>query len=188
MPQFLDPRVLFLALIRLPETADPFHSLWYKPEENEFDAIEGFKLAELPIGHLQKELVEALERPYLHIYRSVNDARPASSLDPSPATSLRSDAKFKDYCGRVRFLLAHLATAVIPFSEAMMAWCICQRNILELDAYITWMVHVKPTWGEAHSWRTDKPRSVVGAITDKPDLAENCFRVSLFSVQYRFLS
>lgn len=181
MPQFLNTSVLFLALIRLPDTNPPFHILWIKPGEDEFIPIKGFKLALLPIGRLQKELVEALERPYLQLYRSVNDTRPSSS-DPSTSSnlssassSLRSDTKFKDYCGRIRFLLAHLSTAVIPFSEAIMAWCICQRNILELDAYITWMLRVKPSWGKAHSWRTNAIRSVVGAITDETDLAENCF-------------
>lgn len=180
MPQYLDPRVIYLSLIRLPDAEPPFHILWRRPEEDEFEVMDGFKLAELPIGRLQKEFVEALERAYHQLYHSVNDARPSSSSDTPATPSLRSDSKFKDYCGRIRFLLAHLTTAVLPFSEALMCSCVCQRNILEMDAYITWMLYVKPTWGEAHSWRKTKTRSVVGGITDKPDLTEHCFRASNF--------
>ncbi|KAF9026989.1 hypothetical protein BDP27DRAFT_1376103 [Rhodocollybia butyracea] len=162
MPQYLDPRVIYLSLIRLPDAEPPFHILWRRPEEDEFEVMDGFKLAELPIGRLQKEFVEALERAYHQLYHSVNDARPSSSSDTPATPSLRSDSKFKDYCGRIRFLLAHLTTAVLPFSEALMCSCVCQRNILEMDAYITWMLYVKPTWGEAHSWRKTKTRSVAG--------------------------
>jgi hypothetical protein len=183
MPQFLNPSVLFLALIRAPE---PKNILWHKPEEDEFEPIDGFKLAELPIGRLKKELVEALERVYHQFCESANDARSSSSglshsPDTSATSSVRSHFKFKDYCGRIRFLIAHLNNAVMPFSESMMCWCICQRNILELDAYVTWIQRVKPTWGQAHSWRTTSLRSVVGCVTDQPDLAESCFRVSFHS-------
>ncbi|KAF9026574.1 hypothetical protein BDP27DRAFT_1437468 [Rhodocollybia butyracea] len=85
--------------------------------------------------------------------------------------SLSSDSKFKDYCARIRFLLA---TAVVPFS-ALMCSCVCQRNILELDAYITWILYMKPTWGKAHSWQKSKMCSVVGGIMDQPDVTEHCF-------------
>ncbi|KAF9070655.1 hypothetical protein BDP27DRAFT_1362340 [Rhodocollybia butyracea] len=109
MPQFLDARVIYLSLIRQPDTKPPFHILWHRPEEDEFEPMDGFKLAELPIGRLQKEF----------------------------------------------------------------------RNILELDAYITWMLRVKPTWGEAQSWRSNKTHSVVGGITDKSDLAEHSFHAGI---------
>ncbi|KAF9073000.1 hypothetical protein BDP27DRAFT_1417465 [Rhodocollybia butyracea] len=41
------------------------------------------------------------------------------------------------------------------------------------------MLCVRPHWGETCSWRTDKTRSVVGGLTDTPDLAENCFQAGI---------
>ncbi|KAF9067813.1 hypothetical protein BDP27DRAFT_1422549 [Rhodocollybia butyracea] len=178
MPQFLDARVIYLSLIQHPDTEPPFHILLHRLEEDEFELMDGFELAELPIGRLQKEFVEALERAYLQLYHSVNDVWP-SSLSHTSTLSLHSDSKFKGYCGRICFLLAHLSTAVVQFTEAVMCSCVCQRNILELDVYIAWMLHVKPTWGEAHSWRSNKTCSVVGGITDKSDLAEHSFHAGI---------
>lgn len=65
------------------------------------------------------------------------------------------------------------------FVEALMVWRISQRIYLELAARVTWMLSVKPTFQVASSWEVAPLSGVVGAVTDRLDMAKYLYRVSV---------
>ncbi|KAJ3765315.1 hypothetical protein FB446DRAFT_795176 [Lentinula raphanica] len=158
-------------------------------DEALFKPINGFKLAAEPIGHLPKEMIEALEHEYMMTIRDLHALLPSSpslatSYSSSPATSLPSasnDSKVKMYRSRIQYLLGHLKHEASTFSETLMAWRICQRVCLELRARITWIQSVEPQWGVHQACKVPSMRAVIGALTDWPDIAECCLRASWYS-------
>ncbi|KAJ3766472.1 hypothetical protein FB446DRAFT_708600 [Lentinula raphanica] len=188
-PQPYDPAVPHLPLIPLPELDQ---ILWIVPDETLFQPIDGFKLAAEPIGHLPKEMIEALEHEYMDIVRDLLAPVPTSSfssIDSSspPMPSARNDHKVKLYRNRIQYVLGHLTHEASNFSETLMAWRICQRACLELRARITWIQFVEPRWGVLEVYRVPTKRIVVGALTDRPEIAENCLRTGIPVWLYRRL-
>ncbi|KAJ3755853.1 hypothetical protein EV360DRAFT_85501 [Lentinula raphanica] len=181
-PQFFSMSRAYLALIRIPDLNDYLNILWHLPSEVDFEPIDGFKLAAVPIGRFPKIQLDALEHALVTIYTRIDDAKFASSSSSSVASttsSLRSHPKIKEYQGRIRYLLSQLSTAAAPYSESLMIWCICQRNLLQMDAFITWMLFIEPSWGKSEAWKTHPLRPVIGTITDQPLIAEQCFRAGI---------
>lgn len=152
-----------LALIPYPGSLDNL-IYWVSPTEEEFELIAGHKLSPLPLGRIDANLVTLLEKEFFDMV-----ANPASKLS-------KDHPKGKEYATRIRLLLARLR-AVATFQQALMTWRLAQRNCLELHAHITWLTEVQPTFTREHAWKTHDIRSVVGAITDKRDVLEFCFRV-----------
>ncbi|KAJ3831485.1 hypothetical protein F5878DRAFT_667501 [Lentinula raphanica] len=188
-PQPYDPAVPHLPLIPLPELDQ---ILWIFPDKTMFNPIDGFKLAAEPIGHLPKEMIEALEHEYMNIVRDLLAPVPMSSsstIDSSSLTtpSARNDRKVKLYRNCIQYLLGHLRHEASNFSETLMAWRICQRVCLELRARITWIQSVEPRWGVLEVYRVPTKLIVVGALTDRPEIAENCLRVGIPVWPYRCL-
>ncbi|KAJ3964298.1 hypothetical protein EV361DRAFT_942404 [Lentinula raphanica] len=188
-PQPYDPAVPHLPLIPLPELDQ---ILWIAPDETVFQPIDGFKLAAEPIGHLPKEMIEALEHEYMNIVRDLLAPVPVSSsltMDSSSLTipSAQNDHKVKAYRSRIQYLLGHLTHEASNFSETLMAWRICQRVCLELRARITWVRSVQPQWGVLEVYRVPSLRAVIGALTDRPEIAENCLRAGIPVWLYRRL-
>ncbi|KAJ3833209.1 hypothetical protein F5878DRAFT_665846 [Lentinula raphanica] len=189
-PQPYDSAVPHLPLIPLPELD---HILWLFPDESLFQPIDGFKLAAEPIGHLPKEMIEALEHEYMSIIRDLHasapsSVSPATSFSSSPSTTSPSavnDGKVKIYRSRIQYLLGHLKHEASTFSESLMAWRICQRVCLELRARITWIQSVEPRWGVHQAYRVPSLRAVIGALTDRPEIAESCLRVGIPIWLYR---
>ncbi|KAJ3816452.1 hypothetical protein F5880DRAFT_1512651, partial [Lentinula raphanica] len=183
MPQPFSLKTPHLPLIRRPDSTSDLNILCARPEEHQFDAIDGFKLAAQPIGHLLGPMVDALE----HAYFKIIERMASWALAPAPSTSYtsssstpplssRSDPQVKSYRGQVSYLLGHLRTIPSSFLETRMIFAMCQRCCLELDARITWVQSVAPSWGQMEAWRVPKLREVVGAISSQPLIVESCFR------------
>ncbi|KAJ3830804.1 hypothetical protein F5878DRAFT_648206, partial [Lentinula raphanica] len=124
-PQPYDPAVPHLPLIPLPELDQ---ILWIAPDETLFQPIDSFKLAAEPIGHLRKEVIEALEHEYMNIVRDLLAPAPTTSpsamdcSSPPTTPSARNDPKVKVYRSRIQYLLGHLTHEASNFSETLMAW------------------------------------------------------------------
>ncbi|KAJ3748226.1 hypothetical protein EV360DRAFT_89803 [Lentinula raphanica] len=166
MPQPFSLKTPHLPLIRRPDSSSDLNILWARPEEYQFYPIDGFKLAAQPIGHLLAPIVDALEHAYFEIVERMASwalaptPTPSSSYTSSsdtPPQSSRSDPQVKSYQTRMIF--------------AMCQWC-----CLELDARITWVQSIAPSWGQMEAWRVPKIREVVGAISSRPLIVESCFR------------
>lgn len=155
-----------LALIPFPGSMDT-NILWVCPTEGEFEPIAGHALSPLPLGRIPEPLITMLERCYLDMVASRKSA--ASNAHP----------KGREYWTRIRILISRLRSPA-TFQQAVIVWRLTQRNCLELNAHITWMSDIKPIWGTEHAWETQSLSSVVGAITDKREIVEYCFRVCLF--------
>ncbi|KAJ3737975.1 hypothetical protein EV360DRAFT_91015, partial [Lentinula raphanica] len=107
---------------------------------------------------------------------------PSSSVTSTsslPPQSARSDPQVKSYRGQISYLLGHLRSIPSSFSESRMIFAMCQRCCLELDARITWVQVVAPSWGQMEAWRVPKIRKVVGAISSHPLIVESCFRAGI---------
>lgn len=173
-PQPFDLSTAHLTVIRFPgsapSTATPGDGyttiLWARPSETDFEPIAGQTLSENPVGLMSSNLIEQLEKEVEDIYRRLSSPR-------NPA----ADPKVKEYRARIRYLLARLRSPSVS-SEANMIWSIAQRVALELDARITWTVHVEPFWEKATAWKVPATREVVGTLTDRLEVAESCYRVS----------
>jgi hypothetical protein len=63
---------------------------------------------------------------------------------------------------------------------AVMRWRIAQRMILLVEAQITWLTEVLPTFAEPDAWKVHTLRNVVGAVTEDPLAVERLYRVSCF--------
>ncbi|KAJ3729556.1 hypothetical protein C8R42DRAFT_715841 [Lentinula raphanica] len=185
MPQPFSLKTPHLPLIRRPDSSSDLNILWARPEEYQFYPIDGFKLAAQPIGHLLAPMVDALEHAYFEIVERMASwalaptPTPSSSYTSSsdtPPQSSRSDPQVKSYRGQISYLLGHLQTIPSSFLETRMIFAMCQRCCLELDARITWVQSIAPSWGQMEAWRVPKIREVVGAISSQPLIVESCFR------------
>ncbi|KAF9062619.1 hypothetical protein BDP27DRAFT_1368729 [Rhodocollybia butyracea] len=67
------------------------------------------------------------------------------------------------------------------YGEAAMMWHIAQCVGLELDARITWVLHMEPTFTKVMAWKVPAMFSVVGTLTDWLNVAENCYHSLLKS-------
>ncbi|KAF9060377.1 hypothetical protein BDP27DRAFT_1181571, partial [Rhodocollybia butyracea] len=74
------------------------------------------------------------------------------------------------------------------FEQAIMRWRIAQRMILLIEAWITWLVEVMPTFTEPDAWRVHTLRNVVGAITEDPLAVERLYRAGIPVWYYRLLA
>lgn len=158
----------YLALIPFPGTLD--HKIfWVCPTEEEFEPIAGQRLSPVPLGRISESLVTTLEKCYLDMVAS-----------PRAAAS-KNDPKGREYRTRIRILSSRLLSPA-TFQQALVVWRLIQRNCLELHAHITWTADIKPIWGTEHAWKTEELAEVVGAITDKREIVEYCFRVSDLNV------
>ncbi|KAJ3757805.1 hypothetical protein EV360DRAFT_83679 [Lentinula raphanica] len=128
-------------------------------------------------------MVDALE----HAYFEIIERMASWALAPAPSTSCTSssstpplssrlDPQVKSYRGQVSYLLGHLRTIPSSFLETQLIFAMCQRCCLKLDARITWVQSVAPSWGQMEAWRVPKLREVVGAISSQPLIVESCFR------------
>lgn len=174
-PQLFDESTPHLICIPFPGSTDN-NILWTLPSEIDFEPIEGHKLAEDPIGHLPKHLLDRLSEEYTHIVLALGARDSSSSKAPVSATN---DPKVKEYRSRIHYLLSHLQSP-LKFSEALMVWHIIQCNCLELHARITWIQSIAPKFKAPSAWMVPSPLNVVGAITADLKIAEYCFRVRLF--------
>lgn len=152
-----------LALIPFPDSMDT-NILWVFPTEDEFELIPGHLLSPIPLGRISQDLITILEKCFFDMVASQKS--PMSNAHP----------KGREYRACIRILISRLLLPA-TFKQAVMLWRLTQHNCLELHAHISWMADVKPSWGTEHAWKTDSLRSVVGAITDKRDVVEYCFRV-----------
>lgn len=177
-PQLFDERTPHLTCIPFPGSTDN-NILWMLPSENDFEPIEGHKLAKDPIGHLPQHLLDHLNDEYTRILLGLGaGARDSSSLKTS--VSAANDPKVKEYRSRIRYLLSHLQSPS-KFGEALMVWHIVQCNCLELDARITWIQSIALKFRAPSVWKVPLPLKVVGAITADLKIAEYCFWV-FFSI------
>lgn len=159
-----------LALIPYPGSL-PTITLWVCPTEDEFEPIAGHRLSPIPLGRFSKELVALLEKEFLDI------------LANSDSKASKGDPKGREYCTRIRILINCLLLPA-TFPQALMTWRIAQRNCLELHAHVLWLSKVKPTFTVEHPWQSHEVREVVGAITDKREILEFCFRVCVYFLRY----
>ncbi|KAJ3766647.1 hypothetical protein FB446DRAFT_849579 [Lentinula raphanica] len=182
MPQPFSIKTPHLPLIRRPDSTSDLRILWARPEEDQFDAIDGFKLSAQPIGLLLGPMVDALEHAYFEIIERMSSWAIASASSSSgtsssstPPQSSRTDVQVKSYRGQISYLLGHLRSIPSSFSESRMIFAMCQRCCLELDARITWVQVIAPSWGQMEAWRVPQTREVVGAISSQPLIVESCF-------------
>lgn len=153
-----------LALIPFPGTLE--HNIfWVSPTEDQFEPIPGQCLSPVPLGRITEPLMTMLERCYLDMVAAPK------------ALAAKNDSKGREYRTRIRILSSRLLSPA-TYQQAVMVWRLIQRNCLELHALITWMADIKPIWGTKHAWKTEELSEVVGAITDKREIVEYCFRVS----------
>ncbi|KAJ3791476.1 hypothetical protein GGU11DRAFT_751715 [Lentinula aff. detonsa] len=181
MPQPHNIHVPHLPLILNPSIPSEFGILWIVAGEDQFEPLDGFKLASEPIGHFNEDLLKALEQTYTNIVLKIADT--SSSSRPSA----RSDHNVQTYRRRFQYLSGYLKHTASSYSESLMAWSICQRICLELDARITWVQSVAPIWGKMDAWRVPVVRDVVGALTDNAEVAEKCFQSGIPVWLYRKL-
>ncbi|KAJ3780132.1 hypothetical protein GGU10DRAFT_381130 [Lentinula aff. detonsa] len=172
MPQPHNFHVPHLPLILNPSIPSEFGILWIVAGEDQFELLDGFKLASEPIGHFNEDLLKALEQMYTNIVLKI--ANTSSSSCPSA----RSDHNVQTYRRRFQYLSGYLKHTVLSYSESLMAWSICQHICLELDARITWVQLVAPIWGKMDAWWVPVVRDVVGALTDNAEVAEKCFWIN----------
>ncbi|KAE9389077.1 hypothetical protein BT96DRAFT_1003611 [Gymnopus androsaceus JB14] len=154
-----------LALIPYPGSLDTI-TLWVCPTDEEFEAIAGHKLSPVPLGHIRRDLVAHLEKEFFEILANLDSK--ASKAHP----------KGKEYCTRIRILLSRLLSPA-TFQQALMTWRLAQRNCLELHTHVVWLSKVKPMFMSEHAWETHEVQSVIGAITDKQEVLEFCFRAGI---------
>lgn len=168
-------RTPHLACMPFPGSGDS-NVLWALPSEDEFHPIDGYKLASIPLGVIDKNVVEQLHEKFLQI-RSRGLLLVPSLLSVA-STAAQSDPKVKEYCARAQYLLTRLLSPSIE-QEALMTWRLAQRICLELDGRITWLAVIEPEFTKPSAFKVPAPLNVVGAITDRADFAEACYRVSV---------
>ncbi|KAF9048135.1 hypothetical protein BDP27DRAFT_1197229, partial [Rhodocollybia butyracea] len=74
------------------------------------------------------------------------------------------------------------------FEQAIMRWRIAQHMILLIEAWITWLVEVMPTFTEPDAWQVHTLRNVVGAITEDPLAVERLYHAGIPVWYYRSLA
>ncbi|KAJ3751683.1 hypothetical protein EV360DRAFT_89480 [Lentinula raphanica] len=150
----------WLSVIQYPYT-DGYASAipWVLPVEEEFEPIDGHKLAENPLGTIP---VHYTHRPSI------------ASQSSEPVYKKRMN----DYSSRLRYLLTKLASPLL-FDEAIHCWVTAQRNLLELEALHLWFSEVQPTFDTPSIGKIPPTRNVVGAFTDRGDVAEKLYRAGI---------
>lgn len=180
MPQPFNQATPHLMCIRFPGSGDNM-IFWMLPDEDSFESIPGQALSTKPLGHLPTDTVGKLNHEFESLIIRLGAPPPVWAPDNAPnATVLMKDIKVKEYMSRFRYLVSRLSSPAI-FREAIMVWRIAQHILLELDAHITWLQLVAPQFMGPHSsWEVPDIRSVVGTLTDRPEVTENCYQVSYF--------
>lgn len=178
MPQPFDESTPHLMCIWFPGSGDN-SIFWTLLTEDLFEPIAGQALSSNPLGRLPSEQITQLHGAYENILLYVSSPAPVKApFDAPTSAALTKDPKVKEYSSRFRYLLNRLYSPSI-FAKALMVWRISQRLLLELDARITWLQLIAPVFlGPHSSWETRPLCSVVGALASRPDIAENCYRVS----------
>jgi hypothetical protein len=171
MPQPFDWSTAHLALISTPTSSGEHKVLWALPDESEFEPIDGFKLADVPIGRLPIMYSEALNHSLITFMSNLE----ARANQPSETPSLHLDSKIKEYRHTAHFLISHLASTNCTYSEAVMALRFCQGALLELEARITWLKYVAPKFKQTEAWKSSPLCSVISAMSDKADAVKCCF-------------
>ncbi|KAJ3714696.1 hypothetical protein C8R42DRAFT_726186 [Lentinula raphanica] len=167
----------WLSVIQYPYAVGFSSSIpWLLPSEADFEPIPGHKLAENPLGMLPARYTTELHRYYLDLVSNASERRPPSS-GPVPIEPVYKK-RINDYSSRVRYLLTKLACPLL-FDEAIHCWVIAQRNVLELEALYLWLFEVQPTFDTPSLLCSPKLRNVVGALTDRGDLAEKLYRAGI---------
>ncbi|KAF9059643.1 hypothetical protein BDP27DRAFT_1371270 [Rhodocollybia butyracea] len=96
----------------------------------------------------------------------------------SSASSYATDHEIKLLCPQIRHLFSQL-TLLSLFEQAVMRWRIAQRMILLVEAQITWLTEVLPTFAEPDAWKVHTLRNVVGAVTEDPLAVERLYRAGI---------
>ncbi|KAF9064977.1 hypothetical protein BDP27DRAFT_1425270 [Rhodocollybia butyracea] len=99
MPQPFDLCVTHLALIRKPSLEGEHKILWALPDKSEFEPIDGFKLTDVPIGHLPAWYSEGLNHSLMTFTSNLDSqlVDPASSSNQLSMPPLCLDLKIKEY-------------------------------------------------------------------------------------------
>lgn len=181
MPQPFNELTPHLLCIPFPGTGCTM-TVWLLPSEESFEAELGHQLSQNPLGHLPNTFVDQLSDTYgltvLHL-----TAHSSGPDAPSPV-SINSDSKVKEYQAHFRYLLSQLNSPA-TYSEAIMTWQIAQQILLELDARITWLQDIAPKFSGPHSaWEVPVLLPVIGTLTDRRDIVDNCYRISHTFVNY----
>lgn len=156
-------------LIRYPGAGNDTLIFWALPQDDDFEAIEGQRLSSTPLGRISSTLIDQLHAEYVRLFTS------------SSTTGIANDPEIKSLRPRVRHLFSQLSVPSL-FDQAVMRWRIAQRMILLLEARITWLIEVKPTFSEPNAYKVHSLRNVVGAITEDPLAVERLYRVSAASM------
>lgn len=158
-------------LIRFPGPHNDTAIYWATPTEEDFEVMDGHSFSSVPLGTLSSSFVQQLYSIFLDLF--VNN----------PSHLFASDLRVQRMRQRLRYLFERLSTPGM-FSQALMIWRLAQRIVLLLEAEITWIVSVKPTFTEPEAWKVRHDlRNVVGAITDDPLAVDRLFRVSVVQLQ-----
>ncbi|KAE9386867.1 hypothetical protein BT96DRAFT_948799 [Gymnopus androsaceus JB14] len=144
------------------------HDLCFTPQPINFTLVPHLALIPYPgsLDTITLDLVALLEKEFFEILVNLD------------SKALKADPKGKEYCTCICILLSCLLSPA-TFQQALMTWRLAQRNCLELHAHIIWLSKVKPTFTSEHAWETHEVRSVIGAITDKREVLEYCFRAGI---------
>lgn len=93
--------------------------------------------------------------------------------------ALMADSKIRGYRSCFGYLVNCLRIPAV-YSKALMVWRIAQRILLELQGRVTWLQLIEPVFmelGALELWELPPTRSIVGAITDRPEIVESCYCV-----------
>lgn len=163
MPQPFDNDNPHLACLHYPGMGT-HRIFWSLPSKESFEPLPGHNLSDIPLGHLPPIELEQLHGTFMDLKLILDSPPPAYAPDGAPSsTALNADLKVKEYQSRFHYLFTRLADSAI-YSEAAMLWRIAQRNLLELDARITWLQLLQPKFTVVHSsWQVPDPRPLVGA-------------------------
>ncbi|KAF9062881.1 hypothetical protein BDP27DRAFT_1406083 [Rhodocollybia butyracea] len=154
------------ALICYPGAGNDTYIFWALPQEDDFEAIEGQRLSGAPLGHISSMFIEQLYAECMKLF--------SSSASPKFAT----DPEIKTLRPRVCHLFSQLSVPSL-FMQALMRWRIAQRMILLIEARITWLVEVMPTFGDPDAWKVHSLRNVVGAVTEDFLAGERLYRAGI---------
>lgn len=170
--QLFNEQTGYLCLILYSYASDATNtSPWTIPDKSDFEPIDGHKLLQDPLGIFPPNSVRTLEIHYQALLISFSQLAPSQKI-----VSSTHNSRMKDYKTRIRFLLSRLQTPML-WDEAIHCWALAQRCVLELEALQTWVSKVGPTWDTQPPFVVHVLRDVVGAMTEKPDIAQKLYQV-----------
>lgn len=181
MPQPFNELTLHLLCIPFPGT-EHTTIVWSLPSKESFEAELGHQLSQNPLSHLPNMFMDQLSDTYglMVLHLTVHSSGPDA---PSPV-SINSDSKVKEYQACFHYLLSQLNSPAM-YSEAIMTWQIAQWILLELDVCITWLQDIAPKFSGPHSaWEVPLLLPVIRTLTDRCNIADNCYCVSHTLVNY----